>query len=96
MYLPHSDQNVQPGFYFYPSKDKKSHNLLRIETKNVFFYRVNKSWQPYMFTKEFWEDPSDNAIIMQDIQKATDLVDSKEIAGESITAAEVANFVVMY
>jgi hypothetical protein len=49
-----------------------------------------------MFTKEFWEDPSDNAIIMQDIQKATDLVDSKEIAGESITAAEVANFVVMY
>jgi hypothetical protein len=49
-----------------------------------------------MFTKEFWEDPSDNPIIMQDIKKATDLVDNKETAGESIIAADVANFVVTY
>jgi len=96
MRLPHSAQNVQPGFYFYPSQDSQSFDLLSVESKNVILCRVNGSWQPYGFIKQFWENPSDNEIPLHDVKKAVALVDEHQAAGRALTRKEISIFDVMY
>ena len=96
MRLPHSAQNVQPGFYFYPSQVSQSFDLLSVESKNVILCRVNASWQPYRFIKQFWENPSDNEIPLHDVKKAVALADEYQAAGKSLTRKETSSFDVMY
>jgi hypothetical protein len=96
MRLPHSAQNVQPGFYFYPSQDSQSFDLLSVESKNVILCRVNGNWKPYGFIKQFWENPSDNEIPLHDVKKAVALVDEHQAAGRALTEKEISIFDVMY
>ena len=96
MRLPHSAQNVQPGFYFYPSQDSQNFDLLSVESKNVILRRVNGNWQPYGFIKQFWENPSDNEIPLHDVKKAVVLVDEHQLAGKALTRKEISIFDVMY
>ena len=96
MRLPHSAQNVQPGFYFYPSQDSQSFELLSVESKNVILCRVNGNWKPYGFIKQFWENPSDNEIPLHDVKKAVALVDEHHAAGRALTEKEISIFDVMY
>lgn len=96
MRLPHSAQNVQPGFYFYPPQDSQSFDLLSVESKNVILCRANGNWKPYGFIKQFWENPSDNEIPLHDVKKAVALVDEHQAAGRPLTEKEISIFDVMY
>lgn len=97
MRLPHSINNVQPGFYFYPkSANQNQFHLLRVESKDIIFFRINKSWEEFPFVKLFWEDPSDNEIPSSDIELAIELTDKSESEGASVTLKDVKRFNVMY
>lgn len=95
MKLPHSKQNVQPGFYFYPIKEG-GYNLLRVENAELVLVRQRRTWVIYQEIADFWDNPPDNSIAQTFVEKAIQLIDNHQEQRKEISSTEIENFNLLY
>jgi hypothetical protein len=94
MQLPHSQDNLIPGLYFYfPPDEAQPVELITIQSYTKVFLRSQGDWIKHPRISEVLENLPDLVIFGDETQAAYDLVDLSEREGRAILSQELQRFV---
>ena len=93
MQLPHSQDNLVPGLYFYfPPDEARSVELITIQSHAKVFLRSQGDWVKHPNISEVLENLPELVIFGDETQVAYDLVDLSERENRAITPEELRRF----
>ena len=94
MRLPHSNENLMPGLYFYfPPHEIRPIELITIQSHSKIFLRSQGDWISHPHNAEVLENLPELVIFGDETQAAYDLVDLSERENRPITSVELKRFV---
>ena len=94
MRLPHSNENLMPGLYFYfPPHEIRPIELITIQSHSKIFLRSQGDWISHPHKAEVLENLPELVIFGDETQAAYDLVDLSERENRPITSVELKRFV---
>jgi hypothetical protein len=94
MRLPHSNENLIPGLYFYfPPENLRPVELITIQSHSKIFLRSQGDWINHPVKNEVLENPPELEIFGDETQAAYDLVDLSEREGRAIRSEELQRFI---
>ena len=94
MQLPHSQDNLIPGLYFYfPPDEAQPVELITIQSHTKVFLRSHGDWIKHPRTSEVLANLPELVIFGDETQAAYDLVDLAERENRTIDPSELQRFV---
>ena len=93
MRLPHSNENLMPGLYFYfPPDEIRPIELITIQSHAKVFLRSQGDWVKHPSISEVLENLPELVIFGDETQVAYDLVDLSERENRAIRPEELRRF----